>query len=77
VRKFEPRDAVFAGPTGLEVIERLILEGQVVLRPGGWLVMEISRTIAERTRELLRDWDEVSIAADLQSIPRVVRARKR
>ena len=24
VRKFEPRNAVFAGPTGLEVIERLI-----------------------------------------------------
>src|SRR5438445_2639081 len=47
VRKFEPRNAVFAGPTGLEVIERLIPQAQAALRPGGWLVMEISETIAE------------------------------
>ncbi len=44
VRKFEPRNAVFAGPTGLEVIERLIPQARDVLKPGGWLVMEISGT---------------------------------
>ncbi len=48
VRKFEPRGAVFAGPTGLEVIERLIPQAREALKPGGWLVMEISGTIAER-----------------------------
>jgi release factor glutamine methyltransferase len=77
VRKFEPRNAVFAGPTGVEVIERLIPQASAALRPGGWLVMEISGGIAERTKELLRDWDEVSILPDLQSIPRVARAKKR
>jgi release factor glutamine methyltransferase len=77
VREFEPRNAVFAGPTGVEVIERLIPQANDALRPEGWLVMEISGTIAERTKELLKDWDEVSILPDLQSIPRVVRARKR
>jgi release factor glutamine methyltransferase len=76
VRKFEPRNAVFAGATGLEVIERLIPQAHEALRPEGWLVMEISGSIAERTKELLKDWDEVSILHDLQSIPRVVRARK-
>jgi len=76
VRKFEPRTAVFAGATGLEVIERLIPQAHVVLGPGGWLVMEISGTIAERTKHLLRDWSDVELIADLQSIPRVVRARK-
>jgi release factor glutamine methyltransferase len=76
VRKFEPRNAVFAGATGLEVIERLIPQAPEALRPEGWLVMEISGSIAERTKELLKDWDEVSILHDLQSIPRVVRARK-
>lgn len=76
VRKFEPRTAVFAGPTGLEVIERLIPEAYDALRPGGWLVVEISGTIAERTKELLQRWDEVLIVPDLQSIPRVVMARK-
>jgi methylase of polypeptide subunit release factors len=46
------------------------------LRPGGWLIMEISGTIAEEVRKLLEGWEEVAIKPDLQSIPRVVQARK-
>src|SRR5881275_641669 len=57
VRKFEPRDAVFAGPTGLEVIERLIPQAQSALKPGGWLVMEISGTIAQGVKRLLGRWN--------------------
>lgn len=76
VRKFEPRGAVFAGPTGIEVIQRLIPQAHAALRPAGWLVMEISGTIAGPTSALLRGWDEVSIVSDLQSIPRVVKARR-
>ncbi len=76
VRKFEPRDAVFAGPTGLEVIDRLIPQAREALRPGGWLVLEISGTIAERVRHLLSDWNEVEIRNDLQGIPRVAIAKK-
>jgi release factor glutamine methyltransferase len=76
VRKFEPRMAVFAGPTGTEVIARLIPQAWVALRPGGWLIMEISGTIVDRVRQLLEDWDDVQVIADLQSIPRVVRTRK-
>jgi release factor glutamine methyltransferase len=81
VRKFEPRNAVFAGPTGLEIISRLIPQAHAMLKPGGSLVMEISGTIAAATERLLtgRDdlrWDDVRILPDLQSIPRVARARK-
>lgn len=76
VRKFEPRNAVFAGPTGLEVITRLIPQAHAALTPRGWLVMEIGGTIAEAVRELLWDWNDVKILPDLQSIPRVVQARK-
>jgi release factor glutamine methyltransferase len=76
VRKFEPRSAVFAGPIGTEIIERLILQARAALHPGGWLVMEISGTIADRVRELLKEWDDVGVIKDLQSIPRVVRARR-
>jgi release factor glutamine methyltransferase len=76
VRKFEPQGAVFGGPTGVEVIARLIPQAQSALRPGGWLLMEISGTIADETRQLLPDWDDVRIIADLQSIPRVACARK-
>ena len=76
VRKFEPRNAVFAGATGLEVIERLIPQAREALRPGGWLVFEISGTIADGVGRLLADWDEVAITNDLQGIARVAQARK-
>ena len=76
VHKFEPRHAVFAGPTGVEVIGSLIPQAQAALRPGGWLVVEISGTIADNVQALLHSWDDVGITRDLQSIPRVVRARK-
>jgi len=76
VRKFEPRGAVFAGRTGMEVIARLIPQARDALRPGGWLVLEISGTIAPEVELLLSDWDEVRTIPDLQSIERVVRARK-
>jgi release factor glutamine methyltransferase len=76
VRRFEPRDAVFAGPTGLEVIERLIPQAHAVLRPGGWLVFEISGTIADGVSSLLSSWHEAGIRNDLQGIARVALAQK-
>jgi release factor glutamine methyltransferase len=76
VRKFEPRNAVFAGPAGIEVIERLIPAARQALKPGGYLVMEISGTIAERVRTLLAGWEDITISNDMQGIPRVASARK-
>jgi len=76
VRKFEPRSAVFAGTTGLEVITNLIPAAHEKLKPGGYLVMEISGTIAEGVRQLLEGWDETKITNDLQGIPRIALARK-
>jgi release factor glutamine methyltransferase len=76
VRKFEPRGAVFAGHTGTEVIARLIPQAWTALRPGGWLVMEISGTISAEVRSLLQQWDDIATVPDLQGIPRVVRAKR-
>ncbi len=76
VRKFEPRSAVFAGPTGLEVIERLVPQAWTALKPGGRLVFEISGTIADGVRHLLSGWNEAAITNDLQGIARVAAARK-
>lgn len=77
VRKFEPRNAVFAGPTGMELIGRLIPQAHEVLKPGGWLVMEISGTIADRVSKSLPGWDDVQITKDLQGIERVVSAQRK
>ena len=76
VRKHEPRRAVFAGPTGLEVVERLIPQAQIALKPGGWLVMEISGTIARGVKKLLSGWHGVEFTKDLQGIARVAAGRR-
>lgn len=76
VRKFEPRSSVFAGPTGLEVIARLIPQALAALKPAGWLVMEISGSIADRVPGLLSGWQHIQITNDLQGIPRVAAAQK-
>jgi release factor glutamine methyltransferase len=76
VRKFEPRNAVFAGPTGLEIIDRLIPQAESMLMPDGWLILEISGTIAEAVRHSLVSWAEVRLTNDLQGITRVAAAKK-
>jgi release factor glutamine methyltransferase len=76
VRKFEPRRAVFAGPTGLEVIEQLIPQAYLKLRGNGWLVMEISGTIVNGVKDLLDEWKQKQVINDLQGIPRIVAAQK-
>jgi release factor glutamine methyltransferase len=76
VRKFEPRQAVFAGRTGLEVIARLVPQARAVLKPDGWLVIEISGTIVQGVCSLLQEWSDLQIINDLQGIPRVAAARR-
>jgi release factor glutamine methyltransferase len=76
VRKFEPRNAVFAGATGLEIVARLIPQARAALRHDGWLVMEISGTIVDGAKQLLEGWKEMRVVNDLQGIPRVIAARK-
>ena len=76
VRDFEPRIAVFSGQEGLDVYRRLVPQAHEVLKPGGWLVMEIGFSTEVGMRELLTGWNEVRVTPDLQGIPRVIAARK-
>jgi release factor glutamine methyltransferase len=76
VRDFEPHAALFAGPTGLDVIERLIPQTQPALKCGGWLVMEIGQGQEAAIRHLLSGWRDLRFVPDLQGIPRVVGAQK-
>jgi release factor glutamine methyltransferase len=78
VREYEPAQALFAGPTGLEVHRRLVPEALPLLRPGGWLVMEIGQDQRDSVRALLNDadWVGLEFLPDLQGIPRVAIARK-
>ena len=53
VAEHEPRVALVGGETGAEIIARLIPQAAERLRPGGWLLMEISPMIEDRVIELL------------------------
>ena len=76
VRRFEPRLALFAGPSGLEVFARLIPQARSALQPGGWLVMEMGHASRDQVCQLLQEWQEIRITNDLQGIARVVAARR-
>jgi release factor glutamine methyltransferase len=75
VKKFEPKEAVFAGAQGLDVFVRLIPQACHFLRPGGWLVMEMGYSQEEPVRALLSEWREVQVVPDLQGILRVILAK--
>ena len=76
VADYEPRSALYAGPTGLEAYERLIPQARAILKSGGWLMMEIGHGQRPALQALLEGWSEVGFVPDLQGIPRVVQARK-
>jgi release factor glutamine methyltransferase len=76
VRDHEPEAALFAGPTGFEIYERLVDEAPRVLRSGGWLVMELGYNSRDRVTAMLGPgWRDVQVAPDLAGIPRVLAAR--
>jgi release factor glutamine methyltransferase len=76
VRDYEPHIALFAGPTGLEIYERLIADAAHVLRPGGWLLLELGYNSLEPVRAMLqREWSEITVMHDLAGLPRVIAAR--
>jgi protein-(glutamine-N5) methyltransferase, release factor-specific len=76
VRDHEPHSALFGGVQGLDIFRRLAPQAHEVLRPGGWLVLEIGYSQEASVRELLQGWNEIRSVTDLQGIPRVVVARK-
>jgi release factor glutamine methyltransferase len=76
VRDYEPHVALFAGPTGLEIYERLIVEAARVLRPHGWLLLELGYNSLDPVRAMLEyGWSDIDVIPDLAGFPRVLAAR--
>jgi release factor glutamine methyltransferase len=59
------------------VYARIVADAPRVLRPGGWLVMELGFGEHDRVAAMLADWAEVDVTPDLAGIPRVIAARLR
>jgi release factor glutamine methyltransferase len=78
VRDWEPELALAGGRDGLDVIGRLLEDGLAVLRPGGWLALEIDCARAElcAARAGASGWTDVAIHADLFGRERYLLARR-
>ena len=76
VRDHEPVQALFAGPTGLEIYARLIPQAHTLLKPGGLLALEIGFGQRDALASLLILWHAIEFLPDLQGIPRIALARR-
>ena len=77
VRNFEPPGALVAGPTGTEVIEKLVPQAAERLNPGGHLLIEVSPMIHEAVEALIESNPHLDLGPtvkDLAQKPRVVQA---
>ena len=75
--RFEPREALVAGPTGLEVIEAVLGELALAVPRHGAVAFEVGDGQAGLVAELVRraGWEEVEVRSDLAGIDRVVVGR--
>lgn len=71
--RFEPRDALVAGPDGLDDLRHIAALAGDHLNPGGWLLLEHGYNQDEAVRRLLSEasFSGVSTRADLNGQPRV------
>jgi len=77
VKDYEPRLALTCPGDGLMLYRRLVPQAEIVLSPGGYLLMEIDPRQAEAAQELVLGFQEIEIIRDYGGRERVVKARKR
>lgn len=76
VKNYEPKTALLAGPSGTEIIEKLIGQATKKLASGGWFLVEGSPMIVDNVAALLDDWTDVRIVDDDMGKPRFVIGRR-
>lgn len=77
IRDFEPKAALVSGPSGLEIISKIIDQSPDYLRPGGYICLETGYNQAEAAAAMFgAQWTDIRIKKDLAGIPRVISARR-
>jgi release factor glutamine methyltransferase len=78
VRDWEPAMALVSGEDGMAATTRLLDEGRDVLRPGGWLALEVdcSRAGAAAGQASAFGWMQVTVHMDLFGRERYLLARR-
>lgn len=80
IRDFEPREALIAGPDGMDFYRRIIREGAERLKAGGRIFLEIGDGQRDRVAELFQNgggYEEISFRKDYGGMDRVVSAVKK
>jgi release factor glutamine methyltransferase len=80
VKAFEPREALFAGESGLEFYEKLIYQADGYLQKNGWLLLEIGAKQEAGIRGIIEGsgfYDSIEMRADYAGLPRVIKARRK
>jgi release factor glutamine methyltransferase len=78
VRDWEPALALVSGEDGMAATMSLLDEGSDVLRPGGWLALEVdcSRAAVAAERACACGWSDVSVHTDLFGRERYLLAQR-
>jgi release factor glutamine methyltransferase len=80
VKAFEPREALFAGESGLEFYEKLIYQADGYLQKNGWLLLEIGAKQEAGIRGIIEGsgfYDSIEMRRDYAGLPRVIKARRK
>ena len=76
VRNHEPHVALFSPEDELAIYRRLVLNSEEILKPGGYIILEVGIRMDERVLGLFgKKWERLPTKTDLQGIPRTVIAK--
>jgi release factor glutamine methyltransferase len=77
IRDHEPRTALDGGPSGLAIVETVIQDAAILLKPGGFLFLEIGAGQGRRVRDLLTGagFTDVAVRPDFAGHDRVAAGR--
>lgn len=79
VRNFDPREALYGGADGLDVVRVLAQEAARLLTHGGWALLEIGNEQGAPARQIFEQtaaFDRVKVEKDLAGLDRYVMARR-
>lgn len=78
VSRHEPRAALDGGPDGLGVLRRIVAGAPAVLRPGGWLLLEIGEDQAGPLASLMaaEGFSRIRARRDLAGVERYIGGRR-
>jgi len=76
--RYEPGEALFGGQDGLDIYRRLIASVGRILKPEGWLLLELGYNGRSAVEEMLPEsaWHLPIVRRDLAGIDRVLAARR-